>query len=78
MLRDLLDALLTEEEIKTVIFQMLKKKSPGLDGIPIEFYQIFWEEIKHLYMDYLRKVKIEAFSETKNTSVIGKVEGSLQ
>ena len=45
-------------------------KSPGLDGIPIEFYQEYWEEIKLLYLDYLNSVKSEAFSKTKNTSVI--------
>ena len=49
---------------------MDKGKSPGIDGIPIEFYQIFWEEIKCLYIAFLNAVKNEAFPKGKNTSVI--------
>jgi hypothetical protein len=37
----------TEEEVKCAIFQMEHNKSPGLDGFPAEFYQVFWELIKH-------------------------------
>ena len=46
-----LDAPLTVEELKNAVFQMTKGKSPGLDGIPVEFYQEFWETIKHLYFE---------------------------
>ena len=65
-----LDASITLDEIKTAVFQMQSGKSPGLDGIPIEFYQEYWEEIKHYYMAFINKVKTEAFSKSKNTSVI--------
>ena len=68
--KELLDALITIEEIKIAIFQMQSGKSPGLDGIPVEFYQEYWEEIKDLYMAFINKVKEEAFPTGKNTGVI--------
>ena len=68
--RDKLDAPITEEEIKKAIYQMQPGKSPGLDGIPVEFYQEYWEQIKTLYIAYINKVKTEGFSGAKNTSVI--------
>ena len=68
--KEMLDALITLEEIRTAIFQMKPGKSPGLDGIPVEFYQEFWEEIKDLYMAYINRVKEEAFPKGRNTSVI--------
>lgn len=30
---------------------MKENKSPGQDGLPVEFYKYFWEEIKHTYYD---------------------------
>ena len=65
-----LDAPITLEEIKTAIFQMKPGKSPGLDGIPVEFYQEFWDEIKDLYFAYINRVKVEAFPTGRNTSLI--------
>ena len=41
---------ITMDEIETAIFQMQKGKSPGLDGVPVEFYQENWSEIKNLYI----------------------------
>jgi hypothetical protein len=34
------------EEVKKAIFQMEHNKAPGLDGVPTEFYQGFWDVIK--------------------------------
>ena len=63
--KDQLDALITEEEIKTAIFQMLSGKSPGIDGVPVEFYKEYWEDIKGLYMAYIRQVQFDGFSNAK-------------
>ena len=41
----------TEKEIKEAIFQMEHNKAPGPDGFPAEFYQVFWNVIKHDLMD---------------------------
>ena len=35
-------------EIKEAIKYMKNEKSPGIDGLPIEFYKIFWNEIKDM------------------------------
>lgn len=37
---------LSYKEIHDIIFSMANNKCPGIDGIPIEFYKYFWDEIK--------------------------------
>jgi hypothetical protein len=32
----------THEEVRMAIFQMEHNKTPGPDGFPLEFYQVFW------------------------------------
>ena len=36
---------ITDEEIKIGLFEMNKSKSPGYDGLTVEFYQTFWHII---------------------------------
>lgn len=38
-------------EMKEALSQMNKKKSPGLDGIPAEFYLFFWAELGSLMLE---------------------------
>ena len=64
-----LDASINLDELFAAVFGMEEGKSPGLDGIPIEFYKEFWSEIKHLYLAFINKVKTKAFPTGKNTSV---------
>ena len=40
------DRSFTEKEIGNAVKTMKNGSSPGYDGIPIEFYKIFWNEIK--------------------------------
>lgn len=40
------DSNLTREEIKTALFSMKKGKSPGIDGLSVEFYVHFWDIIQ--------------------------------
>ena len=53
---NLLIAPFTEKEIKEAVFQMEHNKSPGSDGFPAEFYQVFQEIIKadliSLFMEF--------------------------
>ena len=42
---------LTETEISAVIKTFKNNKSPGTDGLPIEFYKVFWNEIKDLLIN---------------------------
>ena len=34
-----------EEELRGIVFSMEKGKSPGVDGLPIEFFATFWDVI---------------------------------
>ncbi|KAJ8289842.1 hypothetical protein GJAV_G00005950 [Gymnothorax javanicus] len=44
--RSTCEGLISEEELQKAIFSFQSDKTPGLDGIPVEVYQIFYEEIK--------------------------------
>ena len=49
-----LDRILSLEDIERAVFCMKPYKSPGVDGLPAEFYQIMWNYIKDdFYMLYL-------------------------
>ena len=50
------DELISEDEIKVAIKSMNNNKTPGQDGIPIEFYKIFWKDISKVYMDMVEEV----------------------
>ena len=42
-----LDSPFTIAELYTVITHMASNKSPGIDGLPVEFYQVFWPQLQH-------------------------------
>ena len=44
------DGLLTEIECKIALKTMKNQKSPGSDGLTVEFYKIFWNNIKQFYI----------------------------
>ena len=45
-----LDQPITMEEIKSALKSMARKKSPGISGLPVEFYIVFWTKLdKYLY-----------------------------
>ncbi len=37
---------LSLEELNVIIHKSPLNKSPGLDGLPFEFYRTFWQDIK--------------------------------
>ena len=41
-----LDKPISSDELIYAIKQMAENKSPGLDGLPKEFYETFWETIE--------------------------------
>jgi hypothetical protein len=43
--------MISEEECVKAIKSMQNGKSPGTDDLPVEFYKIFWKNIKKLVMD---------------------------
>ena len=49
--RDLLEKEIMLDEIKSTIKSMKNNKTPGLDGLPVEFYKIFWNDIHDILLD---------------------------
>ena len=43
--------MISEEECVKAIKSMQNGKSPGTDGLPVEFCKIFWKNIKKLVMN---------------------------
>jgi hypothetical protein len=43
--RDTLEAPFTAEELRAAVFKGESKKSPGIDGIGLEFFKAAWEEV---------------------------------
>ena len=46
--KDFLDKPLSKKELYDTITSMKHNRSPGLDGLPIEFYIVFWKDISDL------------------------------
>lgn len=40
------DMPISVEEVKKAMESLTEGKTPGHDGLPIEFYKTFWEQIK--------------------------------
>ena len=47
----ILDSKLTLEEISNALRQMPKGKCPGPDGIPADFYKVFWGQLKKTLLE---------------------------
>ena len=59
------------DECQTVIKHMSKNKSPGLDGLPSEFYQCFWQDFGMLIVEsYNEAFKNGILSESQKRAVI--------
>ena len=49
------EGILTKKECLQALKTMEKGKSPGCDGFPAEFYQVFWIDITDLYVNAINK-----------------------
>jgi exonuclease III len=51
-----LDSPITLAELKDAVFNSGNGKSPGMDGIPVEWYKTFWEQIGPLYWEVVQSI----------------------
>ena len=59
------------KEVRSAITQMARGKTPGADGLPIEWYIVFWEQIKDLYMEMIATAYEEGrLHDTANIGII--------
>ena len=62
---------LTEAEIHAAILGCENNKAPGTDGIPVDFYKAFWEQIKpYLVRSFLYSLKTSNLSLTQHSGVL--------
>ncbi len=73
-----LDAPISLTELKDALMVMKMGKSPGLDGIPPEFYVTFWTQLGPLLLDMIQfSVHRGSFSRDINTALISLILNSL-
>ena len=46
---------ITQEELELAIKGMNNNKTPGSDGIPVDFYKVFWVKLKDAYYDMVKE-----------------------
>ena len=67
----LCDSFPTIGECKEAVLNMKSNKSPGLDGIPAEFYKCFWSSLDRHFYDALKEIYInKEMSLSQRLSVI--------
>ena len=65
------DLPITFEEVKTAVSSMANDKTPGPDGIPVEFYKMFWSDIGHtVYKSVILAFKRGEISDSQKQGVI--------
>ena len=52
--KDNLDAEISDSEFTMAVKALKRNKTPGIDGLPGEFYQFFWPRISDLYIGAIR------------------------
>ena len=69
--KDFCNSFPSMEECTDAVRNMKLNKSPGLDGLPSEFYKSFWDKIKHLFYDNLNSIlENDEMSYTQRLSII--------
>ena len=53
------EAEITEDNLLVALKSVPNNKTPGNDGLPKEFYETFWEDIKDVFINSLKQAKIE-------------------
>ena len=45
------EGIISMQEMEKIVKTFAKNKTPGNDGIPVEFYQFFWDDIKECMLE---------------------------
>ena len=67
---DLLKLPVESDEIREVIFNLNKDKSPGQDGLTSEFYQTFWTRLVPILKVYLNIFNEGTLSQSMRNGLI--------
>ena len=54
--RNICDMFPTLDECESAVNEMKTNKSPGIDGIPNEFYKTFWKDSQTIFYDAFREI----------------------
>ena len=66
-----LEKWLSVEELSVALKQMKKNKSPGIDGLTVEFYLTFWDILKNYFCKVLKEcIRHKSLSKTMNTALV--------
>ena len=65
---------ITKQEIKQVIWQLKKNKAPGNDGLTVEFYKYFWDEIHGILFRMYDEVMEKGFEISQRRGIISLLE----
>ena len=72
--RSTLEKEISMSELRKAIFVSKKEKVPGMDGLPNEFYQIFFNEIAGLLLKVCREIAINGLHVTARQCIIALIE----
>ena len=64
------DGPITSQEAKTALFSSSKKKTPGIDGLPVEFYVQFWDVLQTPLTAVFNSVLDNPLPSSMSTAVI--------
>ena len=68
--QQMLDSPITLAELTTAVYQLPLDKTPGMDGIPIEFYRQFWPLLRDRYLAYITAAYHAGFPPSRNLSLL--------
>ena len=65
------DSVINVTELENAVKNMKNNKAPGLDGLPVEFYKIFWTDLKsHLFNAIKESYKCKELCHSMRTAVL--------
>ena len=66
-----MNAEITEQEVLKVLKSTAFNKTPGKDGLPVEFYKVFWVDVKYyLVASYTHSYEIKKMNITQRRGVL--------